>query len=226
MDACGADFESLKATEFYVSHEALLFDYERPMTRIDSRTGNPYATSGHFLWVGERTRQIDGAHIDFMSRIRNPIGVKLGPSTEVSDVMALIEKLPSQTFNSLYRSHKDYLQYKPLKVGEEKKFKRKNLKERGVKVDEYWKAERNRCVKWYIDSHCDRIFFPRLLKDCMTYDPDIDRKKFDSVDAFGGVIIHSEQELLLKVLDNVIEDDYGNDFFFGITITNNVIQVR
>lgn len=93
MDACGADFEALKATEFYVSHEALLFDYERPMTRIDSRTGNPYATSGHFLWVGERTRQIDGAHIDFMSRIRNPIGVKLGPSTEVQDVMALIEKL-------------------------------------------------------------------------------------------------------------------------------------
>jgi 3-deoxy-7-phosphoheptulonate synthase len=93
MDACGADFEALKATEFYVSHEALLFDYERPMTRIDSRTGNPYATSGHFLWVGERTRQIDGAHIDFMSRIRNPIGVKLGPTTEVADVMALIEKL-------------------------------------------------------------------------------------------------------------------------------------
>jgi 3-deoxy-7-phosphoheptulonate synthase len=93
MDACGADFDSLKATEFYVSHEALLFDYERPMTRIDSRTGNPYATSGHFLWVGERTRNIDGAHVDFMSRIRNPIGVKLGPSTEVSDVMALIEKL-------------------------------------------------------------------------------------------------------------------------------------
>jgi 3-deoxy-7-phosphoheptulonate synthase len=93
MDACGADFEALRATEFYVSHEALLFDYERPMTRIDSRTGNPYATSGHFLWVGERTRQLDGAHVDFMSRIRNPIGVKLGPSTEVSDVMALIEKL-------------------------------------------------------------------------------------------------------------------------------------
>ena len=93
MDACGADFDALKATELYVSHEALLFDYERPMTRIDSRTGNPYATSGHFLCVGERTRQIDGAHIDFMSRIRNPIGVKLGPATEVADVMALIEKL-------------------------------------------------------------------------------------------------------------------------------------
>jgi len=93
MDACGADFDALKATEFYVSHEALLFDYERPMTRIDSRTGNPYGTSGHFLWVGERTRQLDGAHVDYVSRIRNPIGVKLGPSTEVSDVMALIEKL-------------------------------------------------------------------------------------------------------------------------------------
>lgn len=93
MDACGADFDSLKSTEFYVSHEALLFDYERPLTRIDSRTGNPYATSGHFLWIGERTRDLDGAHIDFISRIRNPIGVKLGPTTKVSDVLALIEKL-------------------------------------------------------------------------------------------------------------------------------------
>ena len=93
MDACGADFEALRATEFYVSHEALLFDYERPLTRIDSRTGNPYATSGHFLWIGERTRQLDGAHVDFMARIRNPIGVKLGPSTQVDDVLKLIEKL-------------------------------------------------------------------------------------------------------------------------------------
>lgn len=93
MDACGADFEALRATEFYVSHEALLFDYERPLTRIDSRTGNPYATSGHFLWIGERTRQLDGAHVDFMARIRNPIGVKLGPSTQVDDVLNLIEKL-------------------------------------------------------------------------------------------------------------------------------------
>jgi 3-deoxy-7-phosphoheptulonate synthase len=93
MDACGADFESLKSTEFYVSHEALLFDYERPLTRIDSRTGNPYATSGHFLWIGERTRQLDGAHVDFMARIRNPIGVKLGPATQPEDVLKLIDKL-------------------------------------------------------------------------------------------------------------------------------------
>jgi 3-deoxy-7-phosphoheptulonate synthase len=93
MAACGADFDALKTTEFYVSHEALLFDYERPMTRIDSRTGTPYSTSGHFVWIGERTRQLDGAHVDFMSRIRNPIGVKLGPSTSVDDVLALIDKL-------------------------------------------------------------------------------------------------------------------------------------
>ena len=93
MAACGADFDALKTTEFYVSHEALLFDYERPLTRIDSRTGTPYATSGHFVWVGERTRQLDGAHIDFLSRLRNPLGVKLGPNTKPEDVLALIEKL-------------------------------------------------------------------------------------------------------------------------------------
>ena len=96
MAACGADFESLRTTEFYVSHEALLMDYERPMTRIDSRTGNPYDTSGHFLWIGERTRQLDNAHVDFLSRVRNPIGVKLGPTTSVDDVKALIEKLDPQ----------------------------------------------------------------------------------------------------------------------------------
>lgn len=93
MAACGADFDALKTTEFYVSHEALLFDYERPMTRIDSRTGTPYATSGHFVWVGERTRQLDGAHIDYVARLRNPIGVKLGPATTSSEVLELIERL-------------------------------------------------------------------------------------------------------------------------------------
>ena len=93
MAACGADFNELRTTEFYVSHEGLLFDYERPLTRIDSRTGTPYLTSGHFIWIGERTRQLDGAHVDFLSRVRNPIGVKLGPTTEVEDVLNLIEKL-------------------------------------------------------------------------------------------------------------------------------------
>nr|WP_157078869.1 3-deoxy-7-phosphoheptulonate synthase class II [Herbiconiux solani] len=93
MVACGADFEALKRTEFYVSHEALLFDYERPMTRIDSRTGTPYNTSSHFVWIGERTRDLDGGHVDFLSRVRNPIGVKLGPSTSADDMLRLIDKL-------------------------------------------------------------------------------------------------------------------------------------
>jgi 3-deoxy-7-phosphoheptulonate synthase len=93
MDACGADFEALKRVEFFSSHEALVLDYERALTRIDSRTGLPYDTSGHFLWIGERTRQLDGAHVDFLSRVRNPIGVKLGPSTTPDDALALIDKL-------------------------------------------------------------------------------------------------------------------------------------
>jgi len=93
MAACGADFNELRTTEFYVSHEVLLMDYERPLTRIDSRTGNPYLTSGHFIWIGERTRQMDHAHVDYLARVRNPIGVKLGPTTQVEDVVELIEKL-------------------------------------------------------------------------------------------------------------------------------------
>ncbi|MEY4996645.1 MAG: hypothetical protein RLY59_49, partial [Actinomycetota bacterium] len=93
MAACGADFDALKTTEFFVSHEALLMDYERPMTRIDSRTGTPYNTSAHFLWIGERTRELDGAHVDFLSRVRNPIGVKLGPTTDVDTMKKLIDKL-------------------------------------------------------------------------------------------------------------------------------------
>jgi len=93
MEAAGADFEELKRVEFYASHEGLLMDYERPMTRIDSRTGLPYNTSAHFLWIGERTRDLDGAHVDFFRRIRNPIGVKLGPSTTPDTIEKLIDVL-------------------------------------------------------------------------------------------------------------------------------------
>ena len=93
MEAAGADFDELKRTEFYASHEGLLMDYERPMTRIDSRTGTPYNTSAHFLWIGERTRDLDGAHIDYFSRLRNPIGVKLGPTTTPETMKQLIDKL-------------------------------------------------------------------------------------------------------------------------------------
>lgn len=98
MKACGADFDAMNArtVEFFASHEALLLDYEQPLTRIDSRTGNPYAVSGHFVWVGERTRDLDGAHIDFVSRIHNPIGVKLGPNADPDDVLRMIDRLDPQ----------------------------------------------------------------------------------------------------------------------------------
>jgi 3-deoxy-7-phosphoheptulonate synthase len=98
MEAAGADFDELKRVDFFAAHEGLLMDYERAMTRIDSRTGLPYVTSGHFIWVGERTRDLDGAHIDFFSRVQNPIGVKLGPSTTPADMEALADKLdPERT---------------------------------------------------------------------------------------------------------------------------------
>ncbi|AZH78920.1 3-deoxy-7-phosphoheptulonate synthase class II [Microbacterium sp. Y-01] len=93
MEAAGADFDELKRVEFFTGHEGLLMDYERPMTRIDSRTDTPYNTSAHFLWIGERTRELDGAHVDYFSKIRNPIGVKLGPTTSPETALALIDKL-------------------------------------------------------------------------------------------------------------------------------------
>jgi len=93
MDACGADFDALRTVEMFVSHEALLLDYERALTRVDARSGKAYDTSGHFLWIGERTRDIDGAHVEFLSHVSNPIGVKLGPTTSPEDAIALIEKL-------------------------------------------------------------------------------------------------------------------------------------
>lgn len=93
MLACGADFEAMKTTEFFAAHEALLLDYERPMTRIDSRTGDAYDTSAHFVWVGERTRDLDGAHIDFVSRIRNPIGIKVSANADPAELFKIIDKV-------------------------------------------------------------------------------------------------------------------------------------
>lgn len=96
MAACGVDFDELRTVEFFAAHEALLLDYEQPLTRIDSRTGNRYAVSGHFLWVGERTRQLDGAHLDFAAQIHNPIGVKLGPTADTDDILTMIDRLDPQ----------------------------------------------------------------------------------------------------------------------------------
>jgi 3-deoxy-7-phosphoheptulonate synthase len=93
MKSAGVDPESFKSVDFYSSHEALILEYEKALTRIDSRTGNPYDVSAHFLWIGERTRQLDGAHVDFAAKITNPIGVKLGPKSTVDDALRLIDRL-------------------------------------------------------------------------------------------------------------------------------------
>jgi 3-deoxy-7-phosphoheptulonate synthase len=96
MKACGLDIAGMPAThgvELYASHEALLLDYERALTRYEESGERAFALSGHLVWVGERTRQIDGAHIDLLSRVANPIGLKLGPSTSPEDALALIDKL-------------------------------------------------------------------------------------------------------------------------------------
>ncbi|WP_394262556.1 class II 3-deoxy-7-phosphoheptulonate synthase [Trueperella sp.] len=93
MKAAGAYSESLRTVDFYSSHEALLLDYEDAMTRVDSRTGLPYNTGAHFLWIGERTRDADGAHVEMLSHVQNPIGVKLGPSATRDEILALVDKL-------------------------------------------------------------------------------------------------------------------------------------
>ncbi|MFZ9840304.1 MAG: class II 3-deoxy-7-phosphoheptulonate synthase [Candidatus Nanopelagicales bacterium] len=93
MEACGIDPAEFRTVDFYSSHEALVLDYEKPLTRVDSRTGKLYDVSAHFLWIGDRTRQLDGAHLDFASRISNPIGVKIGPNTTVDEIQAILEKL-------------------------------------------------------------------------------------------------------------------------------------
>jgi 3-deoxy-7-phosphoheptulonate synthase len=93
MQAIGADPDEFHRVDFHSSHEALVLEYEHALTRIDSRTDQPYDVSGHFVWIGERTRQLDGAHVELLSRIKNPIGVKLGPTTTPDDALALAAKL-------------------------------------------------------------------------------------------------------------------------------------
>ncbi len=96
MRAIGLDPEShqeLRQTDFYTSHEALLLGYEQAMTRVDSTTGDYYATSGHMLWVGDRTRQADHAHIEYVRGIKNPLGLKCGPSLKPDELLRLIDIL-------------------------------------------------------------------------------------------------------------------------------------
>jgi 3-deoxy-7-phosphoheptulonate synthase len=100
MRAIGLDAEAhpeLRATDFYTSHEALLLGYEQAMTRVDSTSGEWYATSGHMIWIGDRTRQLGGAHVEYARGIRNPIGLKCGPSLKPDELIRLIDALdPTQ----------------------------------------------------------------------------------------------------------------------------------
>jgi len=93
MRACGADPEETHAVELYSSHEALLLDYEQALTRTESRSGRLYDTSAHFLWIGERTRDPHGAHVEFARSISNPLGLKIGPGATAAEVLDLIERL-------------------------------------------------------------------------------------------------------------------------------------
>jgi len=96
MEACGVDGESVRAireVDFYTSHEALLLGFEEAMTRIDSTSGNWYDTSAHMLWIGDRTRQPDGAHVEFCRGIENPIGMKCGPSLDPDELIRLLDIL-------------------------------------------------------------------------------------------------------------------------------------
>jgi 3-deoxy-7-phosphoheptulonate synthase len=95
MGACGlgSNAPQVNETEFYTSHEALLLPYEQALTRIDSTTGDWYDCSAHFLWIGDRTRQPDGAHVEFLRGVHNPLGLKVGPSTTADDLLRLLDIL-------------------------------------------------------------------------------------------------------------------------------------
>ncbi len=99
MTACGvttANTPQLHEVEFYTSHEALVLDYEAALTRENSTTGDWYDCSAHMLWIGEHTRQLDGAHVEFLRGVCNPLGCKIGPTATADEVVALCELLNPQ----------------------------------------------------------------------------------------------------------------------------------
>lgn len=96
MQACGINAKTapqIGMVDFYTSHEALLLGYETAFTRLDSTSGDYYDTSAHMLWIGDRTRQPDGAHVEFLSGVENPIGIKCGPTLDPKDLITLLDKL-------------------------------------------------------------------------------------------------------------------------------------
>jgi 3-deoxy-7-phosphoheptulonate synthase len=94
LSACGmSDVPQVRETEFYTSHESLLLPYEQALTRVDSTSGDWYACSAHFLWIGDRTRQVDGAHVEFLRGVKNPIGLKVGPTSTAEELLRLTDIL-------------------------------------------------------------------------------------------------------------------------------------
>ena len=96
MRACGgtaAATPQFRSTDFFTSHGALLLGYEQALTRVDSTSGDWYDTSGHMVWIGDRTRQPDHAHIEFCRGVRNPVGLKCGPSLDADELIRLIDAL-------------------------------------------------------------------------------------------------------------------------------------
>ena len=99
MDACGINSEfnrRLKTVNFWTSHEALLLPFEESMTRVDSTTGEYHDTSAHFVWIGDRTRQLEGGHVEFCRGIENPIGIKCGPTTKANEIIKIINVINPQ----------------------------------------------------------------------------------------------------------------------------------
>ena len=96
MEACGINADNnrrLRTVNFYTSHEALLLPFEQAMTRVDSTTGEYHDTSAHFVWIGDRTRQLDGGHVEFCKGIENPIGIKCGPTSKPDEIAKICEVL-------------------------------------------------------------------------------------------------------------------------------------
>ena len=106
IDACGINNENvrqLSETSFFISHEALLLPYETAFTRVDSTTGDWYDVSAHMVWIGDRTRQLNGAHVEFCKGISNPIGIKVGPTTDKDELLKVIKTLNPEIEKGSYQ---------------------------------------------------------------------------------------------------------------------------
>lgn len=130
----------------------------------------------------------------------------------------LVERFPSGIYTYLMNNYKGLMQYKPVLPGE--RLKPENFQKFGIKITEDWKKERTSYLQWYFNNCCDRIYFPRLLNDADDYDPEVQRKKKDSVDAFGGCLLHEKQPYL-RDGEIDIGTGYDDDVLFGVVDDGN-----